>query len=69
MGLEEHSLMLGRIANLVAPLMPENSEMTTFEAVKHLIEDRENETLWANHYLRRLVEAQRLGYLPDDFKI
>jgi hypothetical protein len=64
--LQEHSRMLGQIANLVEHYCLEGD--TTLDGVKALNEDRIDEQRWANHYCRKLMDAKRLGYLPDDFQ-
>jgi len=62
----KHSQMLGQIANLVEGWCTEES--TTLEGVQHALEELKSETALANHYCRKLVDAKRLGYLPDNFK-
>lgn len=63
--LQEHSQMLGQIASLIEDYC--TPEMTTLDGVKALIADKESETRWANHYCRKLVDAQRGGHLPENF--
>jgi hypothetical protein len=64
--LKEHSKMLGQIAAIVEEYCLE--EDTTLDGVKALKEDLLSESRWAAYYCRKLVDARRLGYLPDDFK-
>lgn len=64
--LVRHSQMLGKIANLVEGWCTEES--TTLEGVQRALEELKSETAWANHYCRKLVDAKRQGFLPDDFK-
>lgn len=63
--LKSHSAMLGQIAGLVSDFCDE--EMTTYDGVAAAISELESETAWANHYCRKLCDARREGYLPDDF--
>lgn len=64
--LRSHSAMLGQIAALVEDYC--TPEMTTLEGVQAMKAELDSESRWADHYCRRLVEAQRAGYLPDGFK-
>lgn len=36
--------------------------------IRAITEELESESRWAQHYLDKLVEARKLGYLPDDFE-
>lgn len=58
--------MLGQIASLVEEYC--SGEMTTLEGVKAMMADRDLQKREADHYCRRLVDAQKEGHLPDDFK-
>ena len=64
--LKSHSAMLGQIAAIVAEYC--HGEMTTLEGVETLAKEKKAETALANHYCRRLVDAKKEGYLPDEFK-
>lgn len=65
--LEINSTMLGQIAELVIADCAE-PETTTIEAVQSIMDDRDSETRWANHYHQKLMKARKLGYLPQGFE-
>ena len=63
--LRDNSAMLGQIAGVVMDYCSPTD--TTLDGVKALLAEMQDERRWANHYCRKLVDARRLGYLPDGF--